>query len=108
LLGTGKPLRQFMYAGDLARVIKFCIENDITESFNVATTEVYSIDEIARIALKACNAKYLRIVYDSTNPDGQYRKDVSIEKMNSIIPNFEFTKLYDGIKQTYEFLTKQK
>ena len=27
LWGTGKPLRQFMYGGDLARVIKYIIEN---------------------------------------------------------------------------------
>ena len=102
LFGTGTPLRQFMYAQDLARVIQYCIENDITESFNVATPENLSIDEIARIALKACDAEHLKIEYDSTKPDGQYRKDVSIEKMKSIIPNFEFTPLYDGIRQTYE------
>ena len=51
LLGTGKPLRQFMYAGDLAKIIKLVIENNITESFNVAPDFNYSIDEMAKIAL---------------------------------------------------------
>jgi GDP-L-fucose synthase len=104
LFGSGTPIRQFLYAGDFAKIIKSCVDNDITESFNVATPENYSIDEIAKIALKACDAEFLRIEYDSSKPDGQFRKDVSIEKMNSIIPGFEFTKLYDGIKKTYEYL----
>jgi GDP-L-fucose synthase len=102
LFGIGAPLRQFMYAQDLAKIIKHCIDNDITESFNVATPENYSIDQIAKIALKACGADNLEIIYDPTKPDGQFRKDVSIEKMKKIIPNFQFTPLYDGIKTTYK------
>jgi GDP-L-fucose synthase len=108
LFGTGTPLRQFMYAQDLAKIIKHCVENDIVENFNVATLENISIGEIAKIALKACNAEHLEIEYDSTKPDGQFRKDVSIEKMKKIIPDFNFTKLYDGIKQTYEFWENKK
>jgi GDP-L-fucose synthase len=95
LFGSGKPLRQFMYAGDLAHVIKYCIDNNITDSFNVATPEVYSIKEIAEIALKACDAEHLKIEFDSTKPDGQFRKDVSIEKMKEIMPDdFKITSLY--------------
>ena len=48
LLGTGNPLRQFMYAGDLAQVIKLVIEKDIYESFNVATPENLSIKCIGK------------------------------------------------------------
>ena len=48
LLGTGKPLRQFMYAGDLASIIKLTIEKDITENFNVAYPENHSINDLAK------------------------------------------------------------
>jgi GDP-L-fucose synthase len=106
LFGTGTPLRQFMYANDLAKIIQHCVEKDITESFNTATPENLSISDIANIALSACDAENLKIEYDSTKPDGQFRKDVSIEKMEKLIPNFQFTSLYDGIKKTYEFLEK--
>jgi len=101
LFGTGRPLRQFMYAKDLARVIKHCIDNNITESFNVAPKDNYTIKEIAEIALKACDASDFKIFFDESKPDGQFRKDVSNEKMLKILPNFEFTKLYKGIKHTY-------
>lgn len=34
-------------------------------------------------------------------PNGQYRKDVSNSKLRSIIKDFKFTSLEDGIKKTY-------
>jgi GDP-L-fucose synthase len=101
LLGTGSPLRQFMYAGDLAAVIKYCIENGITESFNVANNENLTIKEIAEIAVKACEVD-LEIEFDGISPDGQYRKDVSNTKMLSIIPDFEFTPLAKGIRKVFD------
>jgi GDP-L-fucose synthase len=103
LLGTGSPLRQFMYAGDLASVIKHCIESDLTESFNVAPSENRSIREIAEIALAACGAEHLALEFDRTSPDGQFRKDVSNEKLFEQIPGFEFTPLAKGIRKVYEY-----
>ena len=105
LFGTGKPLRQFMLSHDLARVIKTCIDNDIRDSFNVAPEEVISISEIADIALQAIKPRHVKqFVYDQTKPDGQYRKDVSNNKMLKLIPGFKFTSLYTGIKSTYNNL----
>lgn len=103
LLGTGNPLRQFMYGGDLARTIKSCIENDIHESFNVAVDDNRSIREIAEIALKACDKENFELIFDQTSPDGQFRKDVSNTKMKSFLPDFQFTPLESGIQKVYQF-----
>ena len=94
-----------MYAGDLARTIKLVIENDITDSFNVACTEENSISDIALIALNVLD-KDLDLVFDTTKPDGQYRKTASNQKMLSILGEFEFTKLRDGIKKVYNEVLK--
>jgi GDP-L-fucose synthase len=104
LFGSGKPLRQFMYSNDLAYVIKKCIEEGIYENFNVSTEENLSINDMAEIALESCDAKHLKIVYDSEKPDGQYRKDVSNSRMKEIIPELKVTNLSDGIKKTYEIV----
>ena len=101
LLGTGKPLRQFMYAGDLAKIIKLVIENNITESFNVAPDFNYSIDEMAKIALDVTNKDY-DIIYDRPELDGQYRKDVSNKKLLKLFPDFKFTQLKEGLKKVYD------
>lgn len=103
LYGTGTPLRQFMHAMDLAKTIKYCLDNDITESFNVATDENYSIKEIAKIALHATDASGLEIKFDSSKPDGQHRKDVSTHKMQTIMPDFKPIKLIDGIRMSYDW-----
>ncbi len=100
LLGTGKPLRQFMYAGDLARIIKEVIDNDITDSFNVATLENLSINEMTNISLKVLN-KNLKIKYSKPELDGQFRKDVCNKKLLNYIPNFKFTSFEEGIKKVY-------
>jgi GDP-L-fucose synthase len=100
--GTGKPLRQFMHAEDLARVIKYMIDNNIVENFNVAPNYVYSIEEMTKIGMESCGKGDLEIVYDSTKPDGQYRKDVDSSKLISVMEGFEFISLEEGIKRVYD------
>ena len=84
LLGTGKPLRQFTYAGDIAEILKLMIEQNVTESFNVSNPETHSIGELAQITLQALGKDTWNIQYTQPELDGQYRKDVSIEKMLKI------------------------
>ena len=100
LLGTGKPLRQFMYAGDFARVIKEVIDKDITDSFNVAPPHNKSINDMAKNTLTYLK-KDLKIKYSNPELDGQYRKDVSNEKMLTYLPDFEFTSFEEGVKKVY-------
>lgn len=107
LWGTGKPLRQFMYAQDLAKIICIMIERNITGIFNVSPDQNYSIEEIARIALQACNKYDFKIDFDTSKPDGQYRKDVCSQKIMSKIPDFKFTPLEEGIKLTYNYLERK-
>ena len=107
LLGTGKPLRQFTYAGDVAAIIKIMALDDINESFNVSNPETHTINELATITLEALGKKDWSIVYNSPELDGQYRKDVSIDKMKEFIPNFAFTKFAEGIKKVYSLKKKQ-
>lgn len=101
LLGTGKPLRQFMYASDLADIIKLVISNDVTENFNVAPDFNYYINEMAKIALEVTEKDY-EIIYDRPDLDGQFRKDVSNKKLLEIFPHFKFTGLKEGLKQVYD------
>lgn len=102
LFGDGTPLRQFMYADDFAQIITKVIVDEIYENFNVATPENLSIKEMAEIALHACNSNHLKIIWDDSKPNGQFRKDVGIEKLNSYIHSFDFLPLYKGIQKVYK------
>lgn len=101
LYGDGTPLRQFMFADDFAKVIYNVITNNIYDNFNVAGEENLSIKEMANIALQSCDAKNLEIKWDTDKPNGQHRKDVSIEKLKTLLPNFSPLSLSEGIKMVY-------
>lgn len=104
LYGDGTPIRQFLLVDDFCKIIKYVIDNDIYDSFNVATEEVLTIKEIADIAIKVTGSK-LGIIWDTSKPNGQFRKDVSVNKMKSII-DINITPINEGIKKVYNYYDK--
>jgi len=103
LMGTGKPLRQYICSEDMAKILLLLLKKyDDGEPINIATNENLSIKEIAETAIKATKSN-LKIEFDKKSPDGQFRKDLSNDKLFNIIGNFEFTSLYEGINKTYEW-----
>lgn len=103
LFGDGTPLRQFMHAEDFASVIYKYIDNNLSGSFNVAPDINLSVDNIARVALKTCDATDLKIQYSSAKTNGQLRKDVDTSLMKKAIPSVTFRSLEDGIRQVYDY-----
>ena len=108
LFRDGTPLRQFMHAKDLAFIIKEVVNKDIKENFNVGNQENYSILKIAQIALSVCEAENLEIQFDKEKPNGQLRKDIDLNLMNTLLPKFKSTLLKDGIKDVYEKIGKNE
>jgi GDP-L-fucose synthase len=104
LFGDGTPLRQFTFAKDVAEILDMVIKHDVKENMNVSTPNNMTIDFMAREALEALDMQDIRIVYDMSKPNGQYRKDIDITKFKNIFPNYEFTSYVEGIKQTYNTL----
>lgn len=102
LFGTGQPLRQILYARDLARVLETMVIKEVYHNFNIANEDNLSIDSYARIVLKALGFEDWTIEYDSTKPDGQYRKDVSLGEFKKLFPEFKFTSLEEGIVEVYK------
>ena len=102
LFGDGTPLRQFMYAEDFARIIYEYVNNKLNVSFNVAPNNNMTIEQLAEIAISTCSKKAMKINYDNSKPNGQYRKDVDTTIFKKHIKNFEFTPLPIGIKKVYD------
>lgn len=104
LFGDGTPLRQFMHAEDLAKVIKLMIEKEIYENINISIDENYSIDEMANIGLRATGNEFMQIKYIPNTPNGQYRKDVCTKKFKELFPDYKMIDLESGMKRVYNLL----
>lgn len=104
LFGDGTPIRQIMHAQDVANIIKIVVDKNITKSFNLSSYDTLTINQIANVALKATNSEHIKIIYDNAKPNGQYRKDLDIEKFKNIIPHYECISMETGIKDYYNNL----
>lgn len=108
LFGTGSPMRQFMHSADLANIIKRTVEEDILENFNVAPpNQNYSIHEMAKMTLQTLKKDDWDINYDLSKPDGQFRKDVSSDKMKNLLKDYKFIKFKNGVKKVYNSLKEK-
>lgn len=105
LFGSGKPLRQFMYSDDLAWVIKKCLTDEIYDNMNVASHENLSIREIANVAIKVFGLEDVKLKFSPEMPDGQFRKDVSIDLLKKLIPEFKPKNVGEGLKILYDKLS---
>jgi len=94
--GSGKPLRQFVYADDLAKIIPILLDTyHKTEPLICCGNEEVSIAELAHLIGKVLNFEN-EIAFDTTKPDGVLKKTVK----GSYIDNmFQFTPLEEGLKQ---------
>ena len=100
--GTGKPLRQFIYSLDLAKLIFIILENGVKGNIILSPTEEYSIFEVAKIINSHFDNEILTLPEYS---DGQYRKTADNSKLNTILNkiDFEFTDLKTGIDLTVKW-----
>ncbi|MCK9445630.1 GDP-L-fucose synthase [bacterium] len=104
--GTGKPLREFIYSKDIAILSKWALENyDESEPIIFSNSEEISIEYLVDILIHKMdfhgNVEWLK-----DKPDGQFRKPTDNSKLKKYLPNFEFTKIEDGLEETIEWFNK--
>jgi GDP-L-fucose synthase len=103
--GTGKPVRDFIYAGDVAATIPFFIEQyDTSEPVNISSGTTTSIKELADAVVELLGYQG-EIIWDTTKPDGQMVKIFGVSKMKSLGLNCP-TSLREGLKKTIAWLEK--
>ena len=79
--GTGAPLREFLYADDLARGCMFLLENYSEEQFiNIGSGSEISIRHLTEIVKRVIGFRG-EIVWDKTKPDGTPRKLMDSSKL---------------------------
>lgn len=108
--GTGTPLREFMYAGDLAQAVVFLMENksakEIGDFINIGTGKEVTILELAEMIKEVVGFEG-NIVFDKSKPDGTMRKLMDVSRINTLGWQAK-TSLKDGIKIVYNDFLENK
>lgn len=104
--GTGKPLREFIFSKDVAKLTEWVLHNyEENEPIILSTSEEISIKDVVGIIIELMNFKG-DIKWNTSKPDGQFRKPSDNSKIKHYLPDFKFTPLYEGLKETIEFFEK--
>ncbi|KAG2218293.1 hypothetical protein INT45_000975 [Circinella minor] len=106
--GTGKPLRQFIYSRDLAKLFIWTLREyqEIDPIIlSVGEKDEVSIKDVADAIVKAVDFQG-EYSFDTSRADGQYKKTASNEKLMKYLPDFEFTPFDQAVKESVEWFVE--
>lgn len=108
LLGTGRPLREFLYVEDLAEGVIFVMENYKGNEgvINIGSGEEVTIKQLSELLAKEMNYQG-EVCFDTNGPDGTPRKVLDNSKINSIGWSPKIN-LGEGIKRTVKWFYENK
>jgi len=106
--GTGKPLRQFIFSEDLAKLFVWVMRHyDSPEPIILSVNEEdeITIRQVVETIRDAIGFEG-EIIWDSTKSDGQFKKTACNKKLRTLYPGFKFTPFQQGIKESVDWFVK--
>ncbi|MCC6684444.1 MAG: GDP-L-fucose synthase [Bacteroidia bacterium] len=104
--GTGTPLREFLFADDLADAAYLLMEQYNEKQFvNIGSGEDISIKELAEL-IKHIIGFNGELVFDTSKPDGTPRKLMDVTRLKQLGWTYT-TSLENGIQQAYDDFLKR-
>ncbi|WP_343530389.1 GDP-L-fucose synthase [Pedobacter sp.] len=105
--GTGSPMREFLFADDLADACYFLMENyNEPNLINIGTGEDLTIKDLA-LAVKKTVGFEGELVFDTSKPDGTPRKLMDVSKLHNLGWRHQI-ELEEGLKLAYQdYLSKK-
>ena len=104
--GSGTPLREFIFSKDVAKLTEWVLYNyKENEPIILSTSEEISIKDVVGMIVELMNFKG-DVLFDSTKPDGQFRKPSDNSKIKNYLPDYKFTPIYEGLRETIEYFEK--
>ena len=113
--GTGKPMREFLYADDMAEACvflsklpdvalrSFVADSEVAPLINIGCGVDQSIEKLAHLTAVAVGFEG-RLLFDGSKPDGTPRKLLDVGRIGSLGWTYH-TSLVEGLRLSYaEFL----
>jgi GDP-L-fucose synthase len=103
--GDGTPMREFLYADDLADACVFAINHfENAELINVGSGENVSIKDLANIVASVVGYSG-NIEWDKTRPNGTPNRPLDCSKMTELGWKPKYN-LYSGLRKTYQWFSQ--
>jgi len=101
--GSGRPLREFIFSKDVVELTEWVLHNyNEDEPIILSTSDEVSIKDVVDIIVELLNFKG-KVIFDTSKPEGQFRKPSDNSKIKNYLPDFKFNPLYNGLKETIEW-----
>jgi GDP-L-fucose synthase len=108
LWGDGSPTREFLYVEDAADGILAAVERyDGSEPINLGSGREISIRDLATLIARIMDYRG-RFVYDTGKPNGQPRRQLSVERAAQLLGWHAQTSFEEGLKKTIAWWREQK
>ena len=105
--GDGKPIRDFIYAEDVARGMMLAIEKGINVPVNLGSGTGVTIKEIAEAIAKLVPGG-VKIVWDKSKPKGDAKRLMDVRRAKKLLGFKPTVSLEQGIKETMEWFLANK
>jgi GDP-L-fucose synthase len=103
--GSGRPVRDFVYAGDVAATFPFFLESyRSSDPVNISSGTATSIQELAE-TIKEIAEYGGELTWDASKPDGQMEKIFDVARMKSLGLECP-TSLRDGLRETVSWFVR--
>jgi len=103
--GSGTPLRQFIYSGDLAALTVW-----VMREYHSPEPITLSVDEEAEVPIKDVAyavAKAMKfegeVVFDTSKADGQFKKTACNKKLRGLRSDYEFVSMEGGVQKAVDW-----
>ncbi len=110
LLGDGRQIRHYTYAGDLAQGIRLAIESPaaVNEDFNLSTDVSTTVLELATLIWKKIRGdEPLRVVSDEPYPYDVRKRVPSVEKADRLLGFQATTSLSEALDEIIPWVRRQ-
>ena len=106
--GSGKPLRDFIYIGDVCEAILLAAQTyDGSDLINISSGQRTSIRELVDLVAELTGFQG-RVVWDTTKPDGQMDKGFAVERMKKILGFTPRISLRGGLQKTIDWFLSHR
>eukprot|EP01059_Diplonema_ambulator_P020053 TRINITY_DN33747_c0_g1_i1.p1 TRINITY_DN33747_c0_g1~~TRINITY_DN33747_c0_g1_i1.p1 ORF type:complete len:312 (+),score=64.74 TRINITY_DN33747_c0_g1_i1:43-978(+) len=105
IMGTGSPLRQFIYSHDIGKIIIWAVRSYAdTRPLIVSVPESHevSIKQAAEAVVKHMDFKG-ELIFDTTAADGQMKKTANITRLQEAMPGLAFTDFDEAMKTSVQW-----